>query len=117
MNNNIKKLSGEIFDIISQAAQIAVKNSDNSNDALINFLDLSENELHSVIEFVVHALPQGIFLDKNKEIRSYARELVAKELILFLAQEDKRSKEFSNNIKNFRNEMTSEIVNNVLIQV
>lgn len=83
---------------------------------LINFLDLSKDELKAVIGFVVEALPSYIYLDKYEEVRNYALLFISRELILFLIQEDKKSQEFQHNMRNFRNEILDEILNNVYIK-
>jgi hypothetical protein len=88
----------------------------NSEEYIINFLNFTNDELKAVVDFIAEALPQYIYLNKHEDVRDHAVFLISKELITFLVQEDKKSSEFQNNIKNLRNEIIAELLNNVYVK-
>ena len=118
-NNNNQQMILEIVEIVSQTAITTLTNQNikyqNTEDYIISFLDMTNKELTAVVGFVVEFLPQRIYLDKYQSVKNYVLEMLSRELILFLVQEDKKSKQFQNNIKNFRDEIVNEIVNNIYV--
>ena len=118
-NSNNQQMISEIVEIISQTAITTLTNQNikykATEDYIISFLDMTNKELKAVVGFVVEFLPQRIYLDKYQSVKNYVLEILSRELILFLVQEDKKSKQFQNNIKNFRDEIVNEIVNNIYV--
>ena len=118
-NSNNQQMISEIVEIISQTAITTLTNQNikykATEDYIISFSDMTNKELKVVVGFVVEFLPQRIYLDKYQSVKNYVLEILSRELILFLVQEDKKSKQFQNNIKNFRDEIVNEIVNNIYV--
>lgn len=76
---------------------------------------ISDKDLVAIVTFVVDILPEKIYLNRYKEVNDYAARVIAKELILFLAQEDVSSDYFKNNLENFRDEILGDILGNVYL--
>jgi|688.fasta_scaffold975439_2 hypothetical protein len=118
-NSNDKQMISEIVEIVSQTSITTLNNKNikykNLEDYIIGFLNVTDKELRAIVGFVVEFLPQRIYLDKYQSVRDHVLEMISRELILFLVQEDKKSKQFQNNIKNFRDEIVNEIVNNIYV--
>jgi hypothetical protein len=118
-NSNDKQMISEIVEIVSQTSITTLNNKNikykNLEDYIIGFLNVTDKELRAIVGFVVEFLPQRIYLDKYQSVRDHVLEMISRELILFLVQEDKKSKQFQNNIKNFRDEIVDEIVNNIYV--
>ncbi len=119
MHNEANQLVSDIIDIVSKVAVITLTDQNikytNKEEYLTNFLGVTENDLTKIVTFVVEFLPQRIYLDKYQNVKNHALSLISKELILFLVQEDQYSDEFQNNIKNFKDEMINEILNNTYV--
>ena len=120
MQNNNQEMISDIVEIIKQTSITTLTSQNikypNKEDYVVNFLGVTEKELTAIVDFVVYFLPQRIYLNKYESVKNYVVEMISRELILFLVQEDKKSEQFQNNIKNFRDEMVNEIVNNTYIQ-
>ena len=119
MDNNTQNMISEIVEIISQTS-VATSTKQNiqypkPEDYIENFLGVTDKELTAIVGFVVNFLPQRIYLNKYETVKNYVTEMISRELILFLVQEDKKSEQFQNNIKNFRDEIVNEIVNNIYV--
>ncbi len=117
--NNSEHLVSDIVEIISQTATTTLTNQNikykSDKDYLISFLDVTDQELKAIAKFIVEFLPQRIYLEKYQNIRNYVLLMISKELVFFLIQEDKKSVQFSNNIKNFKDEIVNEVVNNIYV--
>ncbi len=117
MESYSQQMTSDIVEVISQST-VGILNShdikyETMNDYLTNFLGLTIKELESAVGFIVAFLPTAIYLDKSKEVRMSVIKIFSKKFILFLVQEDKMSEFFQNNIKNFKDELIDEIVNDI----
>lgn len=84
-----------------------------SNEAV---LGVTNSELSSILFFIIDVMPQSIYLNGNEGVKNYVISIISREIILFLSQEDKTSPEFQQNLKNFRDEMVDEVVNNTYVK-
>ena len=114
-----KQMIFDIVDIISETAIncLSDKNSNHTNDKehIVNFIGLTHEELVSVTTFIIDFLPQHIYLNKYQTVNNHVVGIISKELILFLTQEDKTSPYFQNYLKNFRDEIMNNVINNIYI--
>ena len=117
-NNYQQQLITEIVETILETTMKFFDNNiayNNSEKCLANFLNVNLDELTVIVRFIVEAFSQAIYLNKYQSIRDYVIQITSQELILFLAQEDKESELFHNNMMNFRNEMVNHITNNIWV--
>ena len=120
MNSEKKHLISNVVNIITDTVNIVDSSNQttkkvNSEERLANILGITHLELVAIATFVADILPEKLYLQKYKEVKDYAVGLIAKELILFLVQEDKYSEYFKNNLENFRDEMLSNIISDVYL--
>ena len=115
----IDQLNSEICSIMFNIAK-EMLNKDgmqfSSEDEYVeNFLGVTPEELKVIVKFVLEDLPTRIYLDSSENVRDYAVVLISKDLVMFLVQENKESDEFKNNLVNFRQEITNEILTKVTV--
>lgn len=80
---------------------------------LFNF---SEEEIARILDIVFERIPYSIYLEENKVVKDAIAPIIAQELVMFLARENGKSKDFNNNLSNFRDEIASKIINDVYIK-
>ncbi len=119
MDNSEQQMISKIVETISKACILTLMNQNikypKKHDYVENFLGVTDKELVTITSFVVRFLPQRIYLNRYVGIKNYVVGMIAQKLILFLLQEDKKAEQFSNNIKNLRNEIVNEVANNIYI--
>lgn len=141
MTDCITQMAKDTFDVIFDAVSNLLSNNTNnsshlsSNETLLSklgkaldfktlekseakiesVLGVTMDELQTLIRFVIETLPDTIYLKENESVKNYASCLISQELPLFLAQEDKRSTDFVQNVKNFRSNILDAILNNTYV--
>lgn len=115
--NPVQLMVSDVLDIVSETTFRMIKDEISSvNDSVEAVLGVTNAELSSILFFIMDVMPQSIYLNSNEGVKNYVISIISREIILFLSQEDKTSHEFQQNLKNFRDEMVDEVVNNTYVK-
>lgn len=109
-----EEIISKIINLVDTTTKDMVDN--NKLEHLKYVTGVDSNEINSIISYIVNFLPKKLFLDKNENIRDYTIIRISQDIILFLAQEDIKSKYFKNNLDNFKNEIINHVNNEVFIK-
>jgi len=113
MQQEINQFTNEVSAIISQITtagdnkKVKIKAGSKVEQA---------EELSKIIYYIASFIPYHLYLKENKNACYAFQALLAKDLIFFLAQEDPQSPNFKLYLTNFKDEMLSQLINNVYVR-
>ena len=109
MNARKEKFAQELFYYVSRICQDQLSDYEAQGDRVFDVLGISKKDLWAILQKIVVALPDYIFLEQLPDLYSEVFEHLAREYILFQCQEDIDDPYFANNLANF----IYEIINNI----